>query len=187
MTYTEPPTESMRPVPPPRPRTSPTPWVVTGVAVLVAVGAVLVALGVVPNPLHHRAPRSGVSALIARDDSIANQAPTPPSTFVMTGTITLSGTPGQDYVIDSDGSCAGTGGFSDINAGVAVTVGDSTGRTVAIGSLGDGTASLGCELPWSVPDVPAGLSEYTVTISHRGTQVVQGDQATLPVTLTLGS
>jgi hypothetical protein len=77
--------------------------------------------------------------------------------------------------------CVTLGGFTDITAGAAVNIGDSTGKTVAVGALEAGTVaaqadqSAACEFDFAI-QVPAGLSEYTVTISHRGTQVFTPEQ-----------
>lgn len=169
MTYTEPPTDTFRPVRPPRRGSHVALRVVTVVAVLVAVAAVLLALGVLPNPLRHHAKPAGAA------------------TFTMSGAITIEGTPTVEFAVNDDESCEGIDGFSDLGRGVAVVIGDARGHTVATGSLDPGVASLtSCELPWHVSGVPANLSEYTVTISHRGTQVVPGGEATQPLELTIG-
>jgi hypothetical protein len=83
--------------------------------------------------------------------------------------------------VDQGDPCVTLGGFTDITAGAAVTIGDSTGKTVAVGALEAGTVaaqadnSAACEFDFAI-QVPAGLSEYTVTISHRGTQVFTPEQ-----------
>lgn len=183
MTYTEPPTEAMRPVPPPRRRSHGLLWAVTGLAVLVAAGAVLVVLGVVPNPVRHPASPTPDVAPVQATGTVAN----PLGNFTIAGSITIIGAAGQDYEVTDGGQCVGTGGYSDISPGVAVTVGDSTGKTLAIGSITLGESAPGqCLFVWAVKGVPFGLSEYTVTISHRGTQVLTQDQAQQPVDLTLG-
>lgn len=82
-------------------------------------------------------------------------------------------------------SCTGVGGYSDINAGVAVTVGDATGKTTAVGQLQGGTPQSGqCVFAFQVKTPTSTL--YTVTVSHRGTQTVTAEQAVLGVALTLG-
>jgi hypothetical protein len=63
-----------------------------------------------------------------------------PATFTMTGSIQINGSPGEDFLADETGTCSGTGGYSDMNAGTAVTVADGTGRVVATGSLGSGAS-----------------------------------------------
>ena len=89
-------------------------------------------------------------------------------------------------------TCVTLSGFSDISAGTAVTVGGPTGQTVAVGALDDGKVAgeagqtASCEFDFTI-QVPKGLSEYTVTISHRGTQVFTPDQVqNSEIQLTLG-
>jgi hypothetical protein len=153
-------------VPPQAPsmrRGSRTPWIISGVSVAVAIVAVLYGLGVVHWPTSTAHP------------------------FNISGSITIQGSALTDYVDDDQGGCQGTGGYSDMTPGTAVTVADSSGRVVATGSLGEGTDQGGaCELSIGVPGVPAGLSEYVVTVSHRGSQVIPGDQVGQPLVLTLG-
>lgn len=81
------------------------------------------------------------------------------------GTLTL---PDGGYT--SVGStCSGSGGYQDISAGVAVTIGDQTGKTLAVTSLQAGTfGGGGCQFAFSAK--VAAATTYTVTISHRGTQ-----------------
>jgi hypothetical protein len=94
----------------------------------------------------------------------------------------------SEYTEDFDtSSCEGTGGYSDMTPGTAVTVADSTGNVVATGALGEGRdLGTGCDLTFDVPGVPAGLSEYVVTVSHRGSQVYSYQRAQQPIELTLG-
>lgn len=84
-------------------------------------------------------------------------------------------------------SCQSAGGYSDIVQGAEVTIGGSTGQTLGIGQLGAGTETSGgyCSFPFSV-QVAGGQSEYTVTISTRGTQVFTPQQAAQGIALTLG-
>jgi hypothetical protein len=88
--------------------------------------------------------------------------------------------------------CEALGGYSDISTGVAVTIGGSSGQTLAVGALGAGSVagqpgqSASCEFTFNV-DVPGGQSLYTVTISHRGTQTFTPDQVAAGISLTLGS
>jgi hypothetical protein len=156
-----------QPTPPPRPPAGRLPWIITTVSVVVAVVAVLFGLGV-----------------FGTGTSFLNRG----NTFNMSGSITLSGAAFQDYLPDGTGGCQGTGGYTDMTAGTAVTVADSTGKVVATGALGAGRVvqDTACVLPINVPGVPGGLSEYVVTVSHRGSQVFSTAQATQPIELTLG-
>jgi hypothetical protein len=106
-------------------------------------------------------------------------------------------------VVDLNNGCRAGGGYSDLNAGTAVTVADPQGHIVATGSIiggqakrasmtlpGDTTATYyvaACLMGFTVPGVPQGLASYSVTVSHRGTQVVTPEQAHDTVKLTLGS
>lgn len=66
-------------------------------------------------------------------------------------------------------TCAGSGGYQDISAGVAVTIGDQTGKTLAVTGLQAGTfGGGGCQFSFSAS--VAAATTYTVTISHRGAQ-----------------
>ncbi len=92
-------------------------------------------------------------------------------------------------------ACEATSGYDDISAGTAVVVGNGTGQTIGTGTLSPGIEAhvddsagepLGnCSFQFSV-NVPAGEDEYTVTISHRGTQVLTADQLKSGILLTLG-
>lgn len=83
--------------------------------------------------------------------------------------------------------CQSAGGYTDIAQGAEVTIGGSTGQTLGIGQLGAGTETSGgyCSFPFSV-QVAGGQSEYTVTISTRGTQVFTPQQVAQGIVLTLG-
>ena len=87
------------------------------------------------------------------------------ATTAVHGTLTL---PDGGYT--SVGNvCSGSGGYQDISAGVAVTIGDQTGKTLAVTSLQAGTfGGGGCQFAFSAKVTAA--TTYTVTISHRGTQ-----------------
>lgn len=99
------------------------------------------------------------------------------------GTLRLAA-PG--YLPDGNGACEGTGGYDDITAGTAVTVGGASGQTLGIGSLGSGVdQGFACVFPFDVA-VPGGQSIYTVTISHRGTQTLTPAEVAAGITLTLG-
>lgn len=104
------------------------------------------------------------------------------ATTAVHGTLTL-----PDGGYSSIGTtCSGSGGYQDISAGVAVTIGDQTGKTLAVTSLGAGSfGGGGCQFPFSA-SVPAAAS-YTVTISHRGTQVFPASAVASGFNLTLAA
>lgn len=82
-------------------------------------------------------------------------------------------------------------GFTDISEGVAVTIGDQTGQTLAVTQLEAGLLVSGnlaghaCQFGFSA-QVPGGKTLYTVLISHRGTQTFTHAQAMSQVEITLG-
>jgi hypothetical protein len=119
-------------------------------------------------------------------------APPPAATFTMRGSIDLQN--GLKNIALLQGkSCSGKGGYSDLTAGSEVTVKNTTGQVVATGALATGTldgststTTFGCALTFEVRDVPDGLSSYSLTVTHRGTQVFPNDQAHGFVRLTIG-
>jgi hypothetical protein len=118
----------------------------------------------------------------------SGSSPAATSTFTMTGFIHVTGGFGTSISLDGSGGCTGSGGYSDMNQGTAVTVANSTGQTLATGELGAGEMQNGaCLFPITVPGVPSGLSQYSVTVSHRGTQVIPASEATTSVELSLGN
>ncbi|OLE27960.1 MAG: hypothetical protein AUG44_08710 [Actinobacteria bacterium 13_1_20CM_3_71_11] len=117
--------------------------------------------------------------------------PAPPPAvkmFMMSGSITIK-SDGRGITSDSGGTCYGRGGYSDLAPGTAVTVADPQGHIIATGSLRPGkllTVTTGCQLSFLVGPLPQGLASYSVTVSHRGTQVIQPEEAQDEVQLTIG-
>lgn len=123
----------------------------------------------------------------------------PRTTFQLTGSITIIDSSNGEYgdlgIVDDGGGCQGTGAYSDLSSGTAVIVANPQGQTVATGELrtgqSDSATSSGvagqCTMSFTVPNVPLGLASYTVTISHRGSQVVTAAEAASGVELTIGS
>lgn len=110
-------------------------------------------------------------------------------TFTMTGSLIVIDQSSLLPDLQTDkANCQGTGGFSDLSPGTAVLVQDSTGQTIATGSLAAGKrdpSSGACLMPFTVTDVKDGLGSYSVTISHRGTQVFTAANAHSGVILTI--
>lgn len=107
-----------------------------------------------------------------------------PKTFTVKGHLTLtSGNLDGGY---GDG-CLGSDGFDDIESGAQVVVKDASGKSVAIGALGDGVKSqkVVCTFPFTVPNVPAGDNVYSIEVTHRGGISFTPDKAG-DVDLTLG-
>lgn len=167
-------------------------WRQPGPAIIA--GAVVIAVGV----------GTGIALAGSGSGSLASAPPSPsPSTIEVAGTITIpfgltldptardtSVAPGENpHPYDV---CVAEGGYTDISAGTAVTIGGPAGQTLGIGSLGPGRVTSNdannaeCQFGFSVP-VAGGQSLYTVTISHRGTQTFTPDQVAQGVQLTLGA
>lgn len=113
-------------------------------------------------------------------------------TFTLHGTLTL--VPDREVPDVTFGNdCQGEGSYSDLTPGAAVTVADPQGHIVGTGTLQVGagqeqpTGFNNCVMPFSVPHVPDGLSSYSVTISHRGTQVESPAAAHGSIDLSIGS
>lgn len=100
----------------------------------------------------------------------------------------------------SQTTCSGTTGYDDVRAGAQVTVADAKGKTIAVGTLGDGrtdefsTDSSGlyretCVFPLKVTGVPDS-DFYSVEVAHRGELTYPKkklEKAKWRVHLTLGS
>lgn len=107
-------------------------------------------------------------------------------TFALHGTFVLSDISGVD--LHDDGSCSGTGGYSDIAEGASVQVYDAAGKVLAVGALESSTGiELVCGFEFSVPEVPTGEEFYQVEVTHRGKITVTAEEAKAgEVALTLG-
>lgn len=62
-------------------------------------------------------------------------------TFDVIGLVTLRTSAGDISHLESSGMCSGSGPYSDILGGAAVSIGDAGGAQVAVGSLFDGAYS----------------------------------------------
>lgn len=109
-----------------------------------------------------------------------------PSTFTLSGTLTIKQSSNKQssnggLIAGTRRDCQGASGLADLSAGTAVIVKDPEGRQVAVGVLQTGSSPPGnknwCVLTFSVPDLPGGLSLYSVTISNRGTEVFTPEEA----------
>lgn len=102
-------------------------------------------------------------AVLRTDDGIL------PKTFIVAGTVRLTGQPG----IQPGQSCAGTGAYADLRDGATVTVFGSDGETLGTGHLGSGTGTaegdtVACVWRFFVPDVRADRDSYLVELTNRG-------------------
>lgn len=183
--------------PPVRTRTSKparAPWLIGGVALVVLAAGVGIGLGLGGHG------SSGSPAVAA---SSSSGSPEPLSFF---GSITvpflgddLFAPQAADPNVAATGapvlgdSCVTRGGFTDVSEGTAVTIGGPDGKTLAVTALdagkvtGDAGSPAQCTFDFDA-NVPDGLASYTVTISHRGTQVFTAQQEREGlVALTLGA
>jgi hypothetical protein len=121
---------------------------------------------------------------LARAGSPSAPAVTTGQAFDLSGTFTLYST-GYSY-----STCGGSGGYSDITTGTAVTVYNAAGTVLSQGALGTGHSNGAgtCVFSLSAPNVPAGEKFYLVEVSHRGRIMVQPDDARYGrVALSLGN
>jgi len=144
----------------------------------------------------------GIGAAVSGASTTAAAKPATAS-ILMTGSLYLPfvGGAGSPQALDTTSSstlndgdtCRAVGGFADVAAGTAVTLGGPNGQTLAVTALSAGSviqpassASPVCEFDFSA-DVTGDLSDYTVTITGRGTQVFTPAQVVQnSVILTLG-
>lgn len=149
---------------------------------------------------------AGVWATLGtRGDSTAGTAsPAPsPTAIYLQGTLSLpfgstfspnaqDPEPGRTAGPKIGDPCTMLGGYNDITQGAAVVIANGTGRTLATAPLSAGSVSADsgnsaqCEFTFTA-DVPPGQGTYTVTISHRGTQVFTEAQIQEPIQLALGN
>lgn len=156
----------------PRPKRS-------GIAALAIVGVLVLMAGTGLGVWH-----------ATRPDATKPAAPAP-SVLDVAGTVTLK--LGQ-FTWNSVGepTCQGWQGFADVAAGAQVTVTDASGKTLAVGAVGAGTAqgittltdgshrADSCLLPFKVAGVARGVGPYGVEVSHRGVlRYNEGDLAAL--------
>jgi hypothetical protein len=98
---------------------------------------------------------------------------------------------GQVRVVDTCSAMAADG-YSDITPGAQVAVTGPTGKTLGVGPLMtpmqvDAGGESQCEFTFTVSGLPRGLSEYGITVSHRGTLDYTWAQVQQPVIMTLGA
>jgi hypothetical protein len=99
----------------------------------------------------------------------------PPKTFIVDGTVRLTGQPG----VHSGQPCAGTGADADLRDGATVTVYGAAGETLGVGQLIDGVGTpddtgtaadgaVACVWRFFVTDVRADRDTYLVEVTGRG-------------------
>lgn len=125
------------------------------------------------------------------DDKDSDAAKDPdsdePETFIVHGEMELYDYTG-DNILRYQGTCSGYEGYDDMVAGAQVVIRDATGETVAVSALDEGEPQgrTSCIFPFTVEDVPAGESIYSVEVSHRGEITFKEDEAEVGLTLSLG-
>ncbi|WP_207083484.1 hypothetical protein [Nocardioides sp. S5] len=128
-----------------------------------------------------------------------------PETFTVVGAIKVVDRDGIDLNFMDDlnvgDECTTNPGYGDIAAGAQVTVLDSKGEAVGVGSIGDGELTVdgfemlgggsangvteGCKFPFKVEDIPEGGNIYSISVGMRPDYQFTRDEA-LSLTLVLG-
>lgn len=150
------------------------------VAVAVVAGVLLVASAVV------------VTLLLTRPSAPSRAAAAPSRTFAVDGDLTLG--QGQfSWAGGSDTTCSGWQGFDDLAGGTEVVVSDSSGKSLAVGALKAGDATVGldgraveCTMKFHIDGVPDGVGPYGVAIGHRGVSHYSAGDLLLGIHLSLG-
>lgn len=111
----------------------------------------------------------------------------PAPTMTVRGSISVFDLDGGGWA-GSSGACTLSGGYGDIQPGAQVTVTGEDGKTLAIGSLGQGKlgAPFTCVLPFTVRQIPVGEKFYRVEVTHRGAVVETERQMRAGPDLSLG-
>jgi hypothetical protein len=92
------------------------------------------------------------------------------------GSLTLTSSSG---ISRSGSNCSGTGGYSDLTEGAAVTVKNESGTVIATGSLDEGVSdaiypTVVCHFSFTIPNVPD-AKFYSVEVTHRGALTYSAD------------
>jgi hypothetical protein len=99
------------------------------------------------------------------------------------GSHTLHGTLTLHSISDisrSGGSCSGTGGYSDLTGGGAVTVKNESGTVIGTGSLDQGVSdttypTVVCHFSFTISNLPD-AKFYSIEVTHRGALTYSEDQ-----------
>ena len=96
----------------------------------------------------------------------------------ITGTfdlVTMSGVIIPGGAPDGGIGCAGSGGYSDVQEGMGITVKDESGKILATGTLGKGALGPGfsetnpiCRFLFTITNVPDTATFYSVEAGRRG-------------------
>ncbi|WP_434315822.1 hypothetical protein [Leifsonia sp. P73] len=94
-----------------------------------------------------------------------------------------------------DEPCTAGDGYTDINSGAQVVITDASGKTIGVGTLGDGTHDATpdsttadrCLFPFAVKGLPAGSKFYGVHVGNQNRGVLQFRSSELKnIQLTIG-
>lgn len=151
-----------------------------GISAALGIGA---GLGLGYALFHDSGKVAPTAAPVAAASSASGAASSSSAGFTLAGKLTLKWSTGA-FIRDENRMCAGSGGYSDIAGGAAVTIADQTGTVIATGQLDDGHADVSdagnpidCTFSFSVLHVPDGKTFYGVTVSHRGAIQFSADRA----------
>lgn len=129
------------------------------------------------------AKQTPAAAPVAAASSVSTSASSASSGFTLAGKLTLKWSYGA-FVRNENSRCGGSGGYSDITEGAAVTITDQGGTVIATGQLDAGHAEVGdsnrpisCTFTFSVLHVPGDKTFYGVQVSHRGAIQFSADRA----------
>lgn len=170
-----------------------TPWIIGGAVLLLGAG-IGVGIGLSGHTTSTTTPAAATVSPSAQPLDLAGSITVPfiGDDLLVPQAVDQTAQGSGSGVVAGD-TCVTTGGFTDVSQGAAVTIGGPDGKTLAVTALsagkvtGQGGSVASCMFDFSA-DVPAGLSEYTVTVSHRGTQVFTEEQVRSgDVELTLGA
>jgi len=157
-----------------------TPMVIASPRVASPVAGTPVAVGspvVVATPVAAASPVASPIASPEADVAVipvaVNAEATEASTKVLTGTVSLPGTPNQDFVIADDG-CVGLGAYSAVRSGQQVVVRDQSGAIIGVSELAASGSAVVCSWEFSV-EVPES-AYYAVSIPMVTERVFGADE-----------
>lgn len=111
-----------------------------------------------------------LAALVGCGATSDGPEPAEPATETLSGVVLIRGEGRwyNDVMTQAAGRpCRGGSGLTDINVGAQVTIRVGA-ETVALGELGAGESTgRGCEIPFTVDDVPTGHDFYTVEVGRE--------------------
>jgi len=123
-----------------------------------------------------------MSACSAAEGPTGAEPESKPGSFTISGTIAV---PSATYVAqgqDAPAFCGVEDGYEDLRTGASVTVTDSSGEVVGVGSLVDvDRTPEECRYSFGIPNVPEGSGTYGIEVGSRG--IVQYERDKLDATV----